>query len=65
MGFRNPDAEVVSFGHPLFEAMLEWSDQILGPELQKGVIFVDPEGKMDGFIAFYESDGLIFAFQLT
>ncbi|RLI73173.1 helicase, partial [Archaeoglobales archaeon] len=24
IAFRNPDAEFVSFGHPLFEALLEW-----------------------------------------
>jgi len=26
IGFRTPDAEFVSFGHPLFEAVLEWVD---------------------------------------
>jgi hypothetical protein len=56
IGFRNPDAEFVSLGHPLFEAILEWSDQILGPELQKGAVFVDPDGRMDGFIIFYEGE---------
>lgn len=56
IAFRNPDAEFVTFGHPLFEAMLEWSDRTLGPELQKGAIFIDPAGKMDGFIAFYEGE---------
>jgi SNF2 family DNA or RNA helicase len=56
IAFRNADAEFVSFGHPLFEAILEWSEQILGPELQKGAIFVDPGGRMDGLIAFYEGE---------
>jgi hypothetical protein len=56
IGFRNPDAEFVSLGHPLFEAILEWSDQILGPELQKGAVFVDPDGRMDGFIIFHEGE---------
>lgn len=56
MGFRNPDTEFVSLGHPLFESILEWSDQILGPELQKGAVFVDPDGRMDGFIVFYEGE---------
>ena len=56
VAFRNADAEFVSFGHPLFEAVLEWSERTLGPELQKGAIFTDPDGKMDGFIAFYQGE---------
>jgi superfamily II DNA/RNA helicase len=56
VALRNADAEFVSFGHPLFEAVLEWSDRTLGPELQKGAIFTDPDGKMDGFIAFYQGE---------
>lgn len=56
IGFRNPDAEFVSFGHPLFEAVLEWVERELGSELQKGAIFVDPEGNLDGYIMFYEGE---------
>jgi hypothetical protein len=56
IAFRNPDAEFVSFGHPLFEAVLEWSDRVLGPELQKGAVFVDPNGSMNGLIALYEGE---------
>jgi hypothetical protein len=56
IAFRNPDAEFVSFGHPLLEAILEWAEQVLGPELKRGGIFVDPDGRMDGFIMFYEGE---------
>jgi superfamily II DNA or RNA helicase len=56
VGFRNPDAEFVSFGHPLFEAVLEWIDRELGTEMQRGSVFVDPEGNLDGYIVFYEGE---------
>jgi superfamily II DNA or RNA helicase len=56
IAFRNPDAEFVTFGHPLFESMLEWVDRELSPELQKGAVFVDPEGNLDGYILFYEGE---------
>lgn len=56
IGFRNQDAEFVTFGHPLFEGILEWVDRTMSSELQKGAVFIDPEGKMDGFILFYEGE---------
>lgn len=56
IGFRNPDVEFVSFGHPLFEAMLEWVDRELSNELKKGAVFTDPEGNLDGYILFYEGE---------
>lgn len=54
IAFNNPDAEFVTFGHPLFEAVLELIERRYGPELQKGSIFTDPSGEMDGHILFYE-----------
>ena len=56
VGFRNPDAEFVSFGHPLFEAVLDWVERELTPELQRGALFFDPDGNLDGFIVFYEGE---------
>ena len=35
---------------------MEWSDHALGPELQRGAIFIDPDGRMDGFVAFYQGE---------
>ncbi|HEV2120768.1 MAG TPA: helicase-related protein [Candidatus Bathyarchaeia archaeon] len=56
IGFRNPDVEFVSFGHPLFEAVLEWVDRELSTELKKGAVFTDPEGNLDGYVLFYEGE---------
>ncbi len=56
LGFKTPDAEFVSFGHPLFEGVLEWIDREISPELQRGSVFVDPEGKLDGYILFHEGE---------
>ncbi len=56
VGFRTPDSEFVSFGHPLFEAVLGWVEREISPELQRGSVFVDPEGRLDGYILFYEGE---------
>ncbi len=56
VGFKNPDAEFVSFGHPLFESLLDWVDGELSQELKQGAVFVDPEGNLDGYILFYEGE---------
>ncbi|MGI0080343.1 MAG: helicase-related protein, partial [Nitrososphaerales archaeon] len=56
VGFRTPDSEFVSFGHPLFEAMLDWVEKELGTSMQRGAVFVDPDGKLDGYILFYEGE---------
>jgi hypothetical protein len=53
---KHPDAEFVSFGHPLFESLLDWVERQLGRELQQGAVFVDPEGNLDGYILFYEGE---------
>jgi SNF2 family DNA or RNA helicase len=56
LGFRTSDSEFVSFGHPLFESMLEWVERELGKELQRGASFVDPDGRLDGHILFFEGE---------
>ena len=56
VAFRNPDTEFLSFGHPLFEAMLKYIEKNYTGSLQKGATFVDPDGKLDGYIAFYEGE---------
>ncbi|WP_456400486.1 helicase-related protein [Persephonella sp.] len=52
--FKNPEAEFISFGHPLFEAILEWVEKSLIDELLKGGIFYDPDKKFDGEILYFE-----------
>jgi hypothetical protein len=56
IGFKTSDAEFVSFGHPLFEAVLEWVEREISPDLQKGAVFIDPEGKLSGYIMFFEGE---------
>ncbi|MCS7135452.1 MAG: DUF3883 domain-containing protein, partial [Candidatus Aenigmarchaeota archaeon] len=56
VAFKNPDAELVSFGHPLFEAVLEYVERTYGNDLKKGAVFIDPEGRLDGYIVFYEGE---------
>jgi hypothetical protein len=54
-------ADFVSFGHPLFEALLAWVEQSLAGSLSRGAAFSDPDGRMDGVLLFYEGhvqDGL-------
>jgi len=54
--FRHPRAEFVSFGHPLFEAVLAWVERDLAASLQRGAVFTDPDGRLDGVVLFYEGE---------
>ena len=54
--FKNPDAEFVSFGHPLFESVMVWIENSLADSLLNGATFIDPDGKIDGHILFYEGE---------
>ena len=54
--FNNPDAEFITFGHPLFEAVLIWIKRTMSECLVRGAIFSDPDGKLDGNIIFYEGE---------
>ncbi|WP_353684850.1 helicase-related protein [Thermodesulfovibrio sp. 3907-1M] len=56
MAFKNPELEFVSFGHPLFEALLEWVKKEYLSILRKGAVFEDPEGRLKGFLYFYEGE---------
>ncbi|RME89116.1 MAG: DUF3883 domain-containing protein [Anaerolineae bacterium] len=61
LAMKESRAEFVSFGHPLFEAVLEWAEHSLSAALAQGATFLDPDGRMDGVLLFYEgqiSDGL-------
>jgi SNF2 family DNA or RNA helicase len=54
--FKNPDVEFISFGHPLFEAVMKWVDHNLSYAPLNGAVFTDPDGRMDGYILFYEGE---------
>jgi superfamily II DNA or RNA helicase len=56
LAFKNSDAEFVSFGHPLFEAMLDWVEKSFSSDLMKGSTFVDPSGTLSGHLLFYEGE---------
>jgi len=56
IAFRHPEAEFVSFGHPLFEALLLWVEEELGHALHSGAVFTDPDGRLDGVLLFYEGE---------
>jgi len=56
IAFKNQDAEFVSFGHPLFEATMLWIEGNYMESLTQGAIFTDPDGKMDGYVLFYEGE---------
>jgi len=51
--FENPEAEFISFGHPLLEALIEWTMERFREEVKRGAVFEDPSGILDGHIWFY------------
>jgi len=53
IAFKNQDAEFISFGHPLLEALLEWIIRNYQLEAKRGAVFKDPSGKLNGYIWFY------------
>jgi len=56
IAFKNNDAEFVSFGHPLFEALMDWVENELSDSIKTGAIFIDPTGKKDGIILYYSGE---------
>lgn len=50
------DVEFVSFGHPLFEALLHWVRESYREELLKGSVFYDPKNRLHGIIWFFEGE---------
>jgi hypothetical protein len=49
-------AELVTFGDSLFEALLAWIERDLGMALKEGALFTDPDGRMDGTLLFYQGE---------
>ncbi|MEM2302021.1 MAG: helicase-related protein [Sulfolobales archaeon] len=54
LAFKNPDAEFISFGHPLLEALLEWIEKNFSHKLRRGAVFEDPSGRYNGILWFFE-----------
>lgn len=75
LSLRNPKYEFISFGHPLFEAALQWVEKNLNSSVLSGAVFYDPDCKLNGYVIFYEgeiSDGTgniagkrLFAYYIT
>lgn len=51
---KDQDAEFLTFGHPLFESVLQWTSQEFTTDLQRGAVFTDRTGQLDGTILFFE-----------
>lgn len=53
---RVSQAEFISFGDPLFEALMIWVERNLADTLSQGAVFTDPDAKMDGILLFYQGE---------
>jgi SNF2 family DNA or RNA helicase len=56
VAFKNNDAEFISFGHPLFESLMNWVENELAESIKTGAVFIDPTGKRDGVIMYYSGE---------
>jgi len=56
LAMRESQAEFIAFGHPLFEAVMRWIEEELQPAMQRGATFLDPDGRRDGFLLFFEGE---------
>ncbi|KKK90587.1 hypothetical protein LCGC14_2721510, partial [marine sediment metagenome] len=56
IAFKNPDAEFISFDHPLFESILEYISRNFNSDLRNGTVFIDPSNKLNGYILIYEGE---------
>ncbi len=56
VAIKNPEAEFVCFGHPLFEAVMAWVESTCSEAIQHGTVFEDPDRRMDGFILFFDGE---------
>ena len=56
IAMKNSDMEFVSFGHPLFEAVLEWVLRNYLDKCKIGAVFKDVSGVYDGIIWFFEGE---------
>ncbi|RLI81967.1 helicase [Archaeoglobales archaeon] len=56
IAMRDSEAEFISFGHPLFEAVLEWVLRNYLKDCMSGAVFKDPSGIYNGVIFFFEGE---------
>lgn len=48
--------ELISYGHPLFEAILEYVEKKYAKSLHRGSTFKDPTGRYNGLIWFFQGE---------
>lgn len=53
---RGADAQLVAPGHPMYEAVAEWIAKECTADAERGALFMDPDGAMDGHVLFHELD---------
>lgn len=51
----HPGVDLVTFGHPLFDSALQWTQTRCADAAMTGAIFTDWSSQLDGCIVFYES----------
>ena len=57
----NPGTELLTFGHPAFDAALRWAEEQYSDAAMSGAMFTDVSGRLDGHVVFAEgaiTDGL-------
>ena len=54
--FKDPEAEFVAPGHPLLEVLIEKALREFASEAQRGAVFLDPSGRLDGLLWFFEGE---------
>ncbi|MBC7109132.1 MAG: DUF3883 domain-containing protein [Methanomassiliicoccales archaeon] len=52
----NEEIEFISYGHPLFEAILEHVEKKYAKSLHRGSTFKDPTGRYNGLIWFFQGE---------
>ena len=50
----NPGIELLTFGHPAFNAALDWAESMYSDAAMSGATFLDSTGRKDGYIVFTE-----------
>ncbi len=53
---RRAEAEFVAPGHALIESVIDRLLQESEPDLRKGAVFADPDGRLDGYLWFVEGE---------
>ena len=56
VAMANPDAQFISLGHPLFEAMMRYIESHYPEAPMVGSTYIDPDNVMNGYLLFYEGE---------